>query len=71
MAIYLIRRHTGLTNREIGKILRMRMQAVGRAGIKIERLMEENRKIRSQANKLISTFQGCVTSSDEEFHSLQ
>jgi hypothetical protein len=31
---------------------------VSRAGIKIERLMEESRKIRSQVKKLISVFQG-------------
>jgi hypothetical protein len=36
----------------------MRAQAVSKAGIKIERLMEENRKIRSQVKKLISTFEG-------------
>ncbi|MBW1939131.1 MAG: hypothetical protein JRI67_10290, partial [Deltaproteobacteria bacterium] len=46
IAIYLIRRHTGLTNGEIGKIFKMKAQAVSKAGIKIERLMEENRKIR-------------------------
>jgi len=58
VAIYLIRRHTGLTNGEIGKIFKMKAQAVSKAGIKIERLMKENRKIRSQVKKLISIFQG-------------
>lgn len=58
VAIYLIRHHTGLTNGEIGKIFKMKAQAVSKAGIKIERLMEENRKIRSQVNKLISIFEG-------------
>jgi len=58
IAIYLIRRHTGLTNGEIGKIFKMKAQAVSKAGIKIERLMEENRKIRNQVKKLISIFQG-------------
>jgi len=57
IAIYLIRRHTGLTNREIGKIFKMKAQAVSKAGIKIERLMEDNRKIRSQVNKLNSIFE--------------
>jgi hypothetical protein len=36
----------------------MKAQAVSKAGIKIERLMEEDRKIRNQAKKLISIFQG-------------
>jgi len=45
-------------NGEIGKIFKMKAQAVSKAGIKIERLMEENRKIRSQVNKLISIFKG-------------
>ena len=58
VAIYLIRHHTGLTNGEIGKIFKMKAQAVSKAGIKIERLMEGNRKIRSQVNKLISIFEG-------------
>jgi len=35
IAIYLIRRHTGLTNGEIGKIFKMKAQAVSKAGIKI------------------------------------
>ena len=56
VAIYLIRRHTGLTNGEIGKIFRMRAQAVSKAWIKIERLMEKNRKTRIKLKKLISTF---------------
>ena len=46
VAIYLIRRHTGLTNGEIGKIFKMKAQAVSKAGIKIERLIKENIKIR-------------------------
>ena len=58
IAMYLIRQYTGLINGEIGKILKMNAQAVSKAGIKIERLMEENRKIRSQVKKLISIFQG-------------
>jgi len=58
IAIYLIRRYTGLTNGEIGKKFGMKAQAVSKAGIKIEKMMEENRKIRSQVNKLISTFEG-------------
>jgi len=36
----------------------MKAQTVSKAGIKIERLMKENRKIKSQVNKLISIFEG-------------
>jgi hypothetical protein len=39
-------------------IFKMKAQAVSKAGIKIERLMEEDRKIRNQVKKLISIFQG-------------
>ncbi len=40
--IYLIRRYTELTNGEIGKIFKIKVQAaVSKAGIKIERLMED------------------------------
>jgi len=38
--------------------IRRKAQAVSKADIKIERLMEENRKIRNQVKKLISIFQG-------------
>ena len=38
-------------------LFKMKAQAVSKAGIKIERLMEENREIRSQVKKLIF-FQG-------------
>jgi chromosomal replication initiation ATPase DnaA len=51
VAIYLIRRQTGFTNGEIGKIFKMRAQAVSKAGIKIERVMKENRKIRGQVTR--------------------
>ena len=53
-----IRKYLDMTGGEIGKIFKMKAQAVSKAGIKIERLMEENREIRSQVEKLISIFQG-------------
>jgi putative transposase len=58
IAIYLIRRYTGIANGDIGKIFNMKAQAVSKAGIKIEKLIKENGKIRNQINKLISTFEG-------------
>jgi hypothetical protein len=36
----------------------MKAQAVSKAGVKIERLMEENRELTSPVKKLISIFQG-------------
>lgn len=58
VAIYLLRRCTGLTNGEIGKIFKMKAQAVSKAGIKIEKMMRENREISKQVKKLISIFEG-------------
>jgi hypothetical protein len=52
-----MRCHT-VTNGGIGGIFKMKAQAVSKAGIKIERLMKEDRKIRSQVNKLISILEG-------------
>jgi hypothetical protein len=39
------------------KIFKLKVQAVIKAGIKIERMRKENRKIRGQAKKIIFTFQ--------------
>jgi len=39
------------------KMFKMKVQAVIKAGIKIERMRTDNRKIRGQAKKIISTFQ--------------
>jgi hypothetical protein len=38
------------------KIFKLKVQAVIKAGIKIERMRKDNRKIRDQAKKIISTF---------------
>jgi len=38
-------------------MFKMKVQAVIKAGIKIERMRTDNRKIRGQAKKIISTFQ--------------
>ena len=56
VVIYLISNQTGLTNGEIGKIFKMRAQAVKKEGIKIERMMKEDRKMRNQLKRLISAF---------------
>ena len=58
IAMYLVRRYTGLTNGEIGKIFKMKARAVSKAGTKIERVMEENKNTGSQVKKLISNFRG-------------
>ena len=56
VAIYLISNQTGLTNGEIGKTFKMRAQTVRKEGIKIERMMKEDRKMRNQLKRLISAF---------------
>jgi len=43
---------------KIGNIFKMRAQSVSKAGIKIERMIKEHRKIRSQVKNLISILQG-------------
>jgi len=42
---------------KIGNIFKMRAQSVSKAGIKIERMIKEHRKIRSQVKNLISILQ--------------
>jgi hypothetical protein len=43
---------------EIGNIFKMRAQAVSKVEIKIEGMIKEHRKIRSQVKNLISILQG-------------
>jgi REP element-mobilizing transposase RayT len=56
--IYLLRTHTGLTNREIGELVHMRPSAVSKAGLTIERRIETDKSIRRSINTIISTFEG-------------
>ena len=54
--IYLLRNYTGLTNQEIGDIVGLRYPAVSKAGLTIERLMEEDKKLKRTITKIVSSF---------------
>lgn len=56
--VYLLRKYTGLTNREIGEVVGMRFSAVSKAGLQIERLMAVDKKINFDVKKIISNFEG-------------
>jgi chromosomal replication initiation ATPase DnaA len=53
MAIYLLKRHTGATNAEIGKMFGgISYSAVAKIKERFAREMEENRKLRKMAGKI-------------------
>jgi len=56
--VYLLRKYTGLTNREIGEVVGLRFSAVSKAGLQIERLMAVDKKINFYVKKIISNFEG-------------
>lgn len=56
--VYLLRRYTGLTNRELGEMVGMRYSAVSKAGLTIERLLEGDKKLKHTITKIVSNFEG-------------
>jgi putative transposase len=56
--VYLLRRLTGLSNREIGRYVGMRPSAVSKAGMAIDRLCERDRRIKHVVSKIVSIFEG-------------
>jgi REP element-mobilizing transposase RayT len=56
--VYLLRRLTGLTNREIGRYVDMCPSAVSKAGMAIERQCETDGRIKKIINKIVSNFEG-------------
>lgn len=56
--VYLMRRLTGLSNREIGRYVKMRPSAVSRAGISIEQQLMTNKHVRRAVNKIVSKVEG-------------
>lgn len=44
--MYLLHKYTGLTNQEIGEEFGMRYSAVSKAGLKIEKLIKDDKKLR-------------------------
>lgn len=58
MAIYLIKKYTDLSNKQIGDIFDMQFSAVSKAALSIERLMAANKKVRKEAERIVSSFEG-------------
>jgi putative transposase len=58
MLVYLLRKYTGLTNREIGEMVGMQYSAVSKAGLTIERLLEGDKKLKRTITKIVSNFEG-------------
>jgi putative transposase len=58
VVVYLLRRLTGLSNREIGRYVGMRPSAVSRAGISIERQLETNKNLKRIVNKIVWKVEG-------------
>jgi REP element-mobilizing transposase RayT len=56
--VYLLRKLTGLSNREIGEYVSMRHSAVSKAGMAIERLLDTDRKTKRVIAAIVSKFEG-------------
>lgn len=56
MLIYLLRRLTGLTNREIGELVGMSYAAVSMAGISMEEEIEDNKRMKKEAEDIVYSF---------------
>ncbi len=56
--VYLLRRLTGLSNREIGRYVGLRPLAVSRAGLSIERQLEKNKNVKRVVNKIVWKVEG-------------
>ncbi|MBU4479208.1 MAG: hypothetical protein KKH34_09035 [Candidatus Omnitrophica bacterium] len=57
MGIYLLRRYSGLNNREIGERLGMNYSAVSKAGMSIEKEMETDKRVNREVKELLSQFE--------------
>ena len=56
--VHVLRRLTGLSNREIGRYVGMRPSAVSRAGIMIERQLEKDKSLRRVVDKIVWKVEG-------------
>lgn len=56
--IYLLRKFTGLTNREIGERVGMRPSAVSKAGKSIEQFLDADRSMKRAIRTIVSNFEG-------------
>ena len=55
---FVLRRLTGLSNREIGRYVGMRPSAVSRAGIMIERQLEKDKSLKRVVDKIVWKVEG-------------
>jgi putative transposase len=55
--IYLLREHTGLTNHTIGDMLGMRYPAVSKAGLTMNRILKEDKRMQRTIKRIVSSFQ--------------
>jgi len=56
--VYVLRRLTGLSNREIGRYVGLRPSAVSRAGIMIERQLEKDKNVKRVVDKIVWKVEG-------------
>ena len=57
VAIYLLRKYSALTNREIGEEFNMKHSAISKAGLLIENLIRNDRNLRRKVEGIISNFE--------------
>ena len=55
LAVYLLRKYTSLTNKEIGLELGMKPMAVSKSALRIERLISQDRGLRRETEGIVST----------------
>lgn len=56
IAVYLIKRYTALTNNVIGKLFSLTYSAVSKAAKNIESLIAQDKRLKEETEKIISTF---------------
>ena len=56
-AIYLLRKYSALSNREIGERFGIKHSAVSKAGLYVERLMDVDKKLKRDVEAIISNFE--------------
>ena len=54
VAIYLLRKHTGLTNKEIGNEFEMKFSAVSKTALRMERLIDRNEGLKQETEEVMS-----------------
>jgi len=58
LALYLLRKNTGLTNKEIGAELGMKPAAVSKAGLRVGRHIDQDKGLKREAEEIMSIVEG-------------